>query len=139
MMASRGKPIRRMDERITLRQRDKIPYGTAVAKQLLPSLFPQANFPFDSRFPGSWDSIETYHSNQAVILIANYFDAEEEELDRLSNFVNKGNTVFIIARSFSHAASRYFHFTFNNYFDFENVDEEDSLQLKLIKPLFTTD
>ena len=41
IMASRGKTVRRIDERITLRQRDTIPYGTSAAKKLLPSLFPR--------------------------------------------------------------------------------------------------
>ena len=136
MMASRGKPLRqrRMDERITLQRKDKIPYGTRVAQELLPSLFPHAAFPTDDRYPGSWDSIDTYQSNQAVILIADYFDADEEQLNRLGNFVSRGNTVFMIARNYSDAAARYFALSFDTY-----LIASDSLRVKLEAPAFAVD
>jgi hypothetical protein len=72
LLANRYKPQRRLDERITLRQRDKIPYGTAVAKGLLWSLFPQAVVYNDTRYPGSWDNIDPEQPRQAVVLVADY-------------------------------------------------------------------
>src|SRR5689334_2567642 len=94
------KPLARtFNERITLRQRDKIPYGTSVARALLPSLFPSSAVSFDNERPGNWDSINTTSYNQAVVLVAMDFDADEVELERLANFVKQGNYIFIIARS----------------------------------------
>ena len=61
---------RRLDERITLRQVDKIPYGTSAAKSLLPSLFPRASIYFNKAYPAYWDSIDIDGSNQAVILLS---------------------------------------------------------------------
>jgi hypothetical protein len=136
LMASRGKPLRRMDERITLRQRDKIPYGTAVARQLLPSLFPKAAVYSDARYPGAWDNIDPERPNQAVIVIADYLNADDAELNRLSNFVANGNHVFLIARSFSDDASDYFKINVSSYYNYLDASEEDTLLLKLEKPVF---
>jgi hypothetical protein len=36
VISQAGRPVRNFDERVTLRPSDKIPYGTAAAKSLLP-------------------------------------------------------------------------------------------------------
>lgn len=139
LVASRGKPVRRLDERITLRQRDKIPYGTIVARRLLPTMFPEATVMTDTHYPGAWEGVDMYRPGQAVFLMAENFGAGKDELDRLSQFVEKGNSVFIIARSFSDDAASYFHLSFTPYNDlFFNFDA-DSLRVKLEKPLFSAD
>lgn len=139
LLASRGKPVRRMDERITLRQQDKIPYGTAVARHLLPTLFPVADVATDTRYPGSWDRIDMDDSGQAVILVADYFDAEDAELRRLGRFVEKGNAVFIIARAFSDDASNFFHIAASGYNNLFYGSNEDSLQIRLEQTSFAPD
>lgn len=127
--------MRRMDERITLKQADKIPYGTRVARELLPSLFPYAAIRHDAKYPGGWDSIDMTKSNQAVILMADYFEAEEDELSRLSDFVSSGNYVFIIARSASDDFSNYFRLSYRSDY---NYYSDDSLNIRLEQPPFTT-
>jgi hypothetical protein len=123
------------DERITLRERDKIPYGTAAARSLLPALFPKASFSDDSKSPGNWDSITASSYNQAVILMAGRFDADNEELNRLLTFAQEGNYVFIIARTFSREAIDFFRFYYNeNEFDNELNFSTDSLMIKLESP-----
>jgi hypothetical protein len=97
-----------MDERITLRAKDKIPYGTYVAYNLLPSLFPGAVVTSDRKLPGSGENIDSEKDNQALILISKKFDAENFELNSLYSFASKGNTVFIIASSLSEEASDFF-------------------------------
>lgn len=141
LLGSKGRPAqqRRMDERITLRHQDKIPYGTAVAKELLPSLFPTASVQDDARYPGSWDGINAYDSNQAVILIADYLDADTDELNELRSFAAHGNSVFVIARSFSDATANFFNLTFNNYYDLFAGSQQDSLRIQLQAPVFSTD
>lgn len=139
IIASSKKQVRRMDERITLRQSDKIPYGTSVAKSLLPSLFPNAAIYFDKAYPDNWDSIYSNHANQAVILIADDFNADADEINRLISFVKEGNYVFIIAKSFSYDAIEAFRFSYNeNSLDpFMNL-ADDSLRLRLEKPFFAS-
>jgi hypothetical protein len=138
MTSTVSRPNRRMDERVTLRQRDRIPYGTKVAKELLSSLFPRAATPYDLESPGLWDSIETSEDNQAVILIADRFDAERDNLEELTDFVEKGNYVFIISRSASDAASSFFRLSYNAGYSFYS-SSSDSLQIKLERPAFAAD
>ena len=131
---------RRMDERITLREKDKIPYGMAAARDLLPSLFPGAIITSDSKSPGYWEDISLNSGKQAVILMSGYFNADEYELKKIMNFVENGNYVFIIGRGFSTDAQTAFNFTFgqDNYSALFNVIE-DSLKVKLEKPSFSSD
>lgn len=137
LLSGKSRPMRRLDERITLRQRDKIPYGTAVARQLLPKLFMSAAVYSDSRFPGSWDGIDYDKPNQAVFIIADYLTAEEDEMERLDNFVVRGNYVFIVARAFSGEVAQHFNLTFSSYFSSHLSGGGDSMHLTLEKPLFT--
>jgi hypothetical protein len=129
-----------MDERITLNHRDQIPYGTAAAKALLPSVFPKAGIFYDSKSPGNWDSLLSTSYDQAVILIARNFNADDDELNRLTFFAQQGNYVFIIARSFSYNTIRFFNFSYKEYlFDDYKNDPSDSLSIKLNKTSFHTD
>src|SRR5690348_14962626 len=112
LIANKKPGKKRFIERITLRQRDKIPYGTSVARDLLPSLFPQAGIYEDLRQPGQWDSVVYSSYNQAVVLMSINMDADEEEMKRLIWFASQGNYVFIIARDFSDEAVKQFGFSF---------------------------
>ena len=131
---------RKMDERITLKQKDKIPYGTAAAKTLLPSLFLYATIAYDNKSPGFWESVSTTSYNQAVILVSRYFNADEYELAQILEFAEKGNYVFIIARSFSEDAERIFNFSYSQTgFDDLFGSTDDSLWMNLEKPSFSSD
>jgi len=137
MSSTSTKPPRKMDERITLRQGDKIPYGTRVARELLSSLFPGAATPFDRKYPGAWDSIDVTEPRQAVILIADYFDADNEELEELAGFVEQGNYVFIISRAVSDDVPSFFNLSFrNNYYS--SFSSSDSLKVRLEAPTFAS-
>jgi hypothetical protein len=139
MTSNATKPPRRMDERVTLRQSDRIPYGLRVANELLPSLFPAATIYTDRKYPGRWDSIDVSEGGQAVILVADYFDADDDEVEELSAFVENGNYVFIIHRAASDDVISYFDFSYNNDYAFYTTDDDDSLKVKLIGPAFTDD
>lgn len=134
LVLSSRKKNRVMDERITLRIKDKIPYGMYAAYNLLPQLFPLAKVNYDKKSPGNWDSISSDKSNQALIIMTRELDAEEYELNQLKDFAKAGNYVFVIARNLSYDASRFFNLTDNsNYYDF---DTRDSLTVSLEKPPF---
>lgn len=131
------KGLRRMDERITLRRTDKIPYGMRAALDLLPSLFPAASVYSDKQYPGNWDSINLNGRNQAVIVVADYLDASDEELDELTTFVKNGNYVFLIHRAASDAIKDFFGVSYNNDFVTYGVNEDgDSLKLTLDSPAY---
>lgn len=136
MGTSDRRPLRRMDERITLRQRDKIPYGTRVAFELLPSLFPSAVVARENAAPGSGDSLSLSGVNQALIIVADYLEAETEELQTLSDFVDRGNYVFITARAASDDVEAFFSTSFNNYTTYFGEQKSDSLHVRLSPPVF---
>lgn len=84
-----------MDERITFRKIDKIPYGMYVAYQNLKYLFPNASISDNKLEPGYWDSLSTFESKQALIIITPQFFANEFEMKKLIAFAESGNDVFI--------------------------------------------
>ncbi|HWI90722.1 MAG TPA: DUF4350 domain-containing protein [Flavisolibacter sp.] len=131
---------RRMDERVTLREKDKIPYGTAAARGLISSLFPNASVTSDSKNPGYWKGVYYGSNKQAVILMSGYFNADEYELKKIMDFVRDGNYVFIIGRGFSTDVQTAFNFTYNqdNSSVFYGV-VDDSLKVKLETPSFSSD
>ena len=124
------------DETISLREADRIPYGTSAARELLPSLFPDAQIYYDRKYPGAWDSLELYRSSQAVIMVADYFEADQVELENLSDFVERGNYVFMILRNASDDVSSFFDFKLHsNYYSFYDR-AADSLRVTLAPPAF---
>lgn len=138
MTSNATKAPRRFDDRVTLRQSDKIPYGYRAAKDLLPSIFPKAKVHLDRVYPGGWDSIDVVDRDQAVIVIADYLDADKDELDELASFVKRGNYVFIIHRSASDDVNSFFDVTYNNSYSFySSNEEEDSLTVRLETPAFS--
>jgi hypothetical protein len=127
------------NERITLKQKDKIPYGTSATRELIPLVFPNTIFFNDQNSPYNWESLNINSNNQAILLMAMDFNADEEELRRLNYFARNGNYVYIIARSFSDEAVRFFNFTYSrNSFDIYSGQPTDSLYLKLEQPAFAS-
>ena len=97
-----NKKNRKLDERITLRRQDKIPYGTYVAFRNLSYLFPKAAIYTSRLEPGYWDSLSMTDSRQAFIAITGNFYADEYEMKKLIDFAAAGNDVFISAGSISY-------------------------------------
>jgi hypothetical protein len=131
---------RKLDERVTLRRHDKIPYGAYVAYKSLEELFPAAHvFPSNDE-PGYWDSLSVDDDKQALIIIANKLNADETEMKKLIGFVEKGNDVFVSVRTISYMAGKMLDCdvtttAISSYY--ENNIVPDSLQLVLNDPPFT--
>ena len=101
-----NKKNRILDERVTLRRQDKIPYGTYVAYRNLKHIFPYASIYTNKYEPGYWDSLSSYDSNQAFIVVCDRFSPDEDEMKRMITFTENGNDVFICARYISAAADK---------------------------------
>ncbi len=97
---------RQLDERVTLRKGDKIPYATYIAFNNLNHLFPSAAIHVSRLEPGYWDSVQVSEKNQAFIAVTDKFGADKEEMNRLIDFAEAGNDVFISARYVSSAADQ---------------------------------
>lgn len=137
-LTGNNKKEKQLDERITLRQQDKIPYGTYVAFNGLKYLFPKATIYTNRNEPGYWDSLSSSESGQALIIVTGKFNADEGEMKKLISFIEKGNDVFVSARTISYAASEILDCGVNTYDISTYADEEikikDSLSVYLNKP-----
>lgn len=131
---------RQLDERITLKRQDKIPYGTYAAYRNLKYLFPRATIYTRRQEPGYWDSLSIYDDKQAYISVCYNFSADEAETKKLIRFAENGNDVFISARELSFSAEtmitqadnesdirHYFHNTLQ-------YDFSDTLTISLLDP-----
>ena len=97
---------KKLNERITLRRQDKIPYGTFVAYKSLKHIFPAASIYTNKYEPGYWDSLSSHDSKQAFIVVCDRFSPDEQEMKRMITFTENGNDVFISARYISEAADK---------------------------------
>lgn len=110
-----NKRNRTLDERITLRKQDKIPYGTYVAYRNLKHIFPNASIYTNKYEPGFWDSLSVHDSKQAFIAVCGRFDPDEGEMKRLISFAENGNDVFISAMKISYDAEKIINCSTNDY------------------------
>jgi hypothetical protein len=97
------------DGRITLRTKDKIPYGAYTAYEMLKKEFPRSRLDISKNAPWEWEKVKSDSPGQALIIVAHYFDPTEDDLDYLTGFAQKGNTVLISALRMSGTACRFFH------------------------------
>jgi hypothetical protein len=133
---------KKLDERITLRRQDKIPYGTYVAYTNLKHIFPGASIYTNKYEPGYWDSLSNFDSHQVLIVVCHMFSADEEEMNILTSFAENGNDVFVSAYNISYAAMNMItesetKMNITQYFgNSDKVNSSDSLNLSLLDPPF---
>jgi hypothetical protein len=133
----RNRP-KELNERITLKKQDKIPYGTAAARDLLSSLFPGTPIFYSRQENFFKDSISRWGNNQAILIIADHFNADADELQGLIGFAKEGNHVFIISKSMSYETLNRGGFSYyDDSFDQMFRAKEDSLRIKLDPPFFS--
>lgn len=127
-----------LDERISFRTRDKIPYGSFVAYESMKSIFPRASVYTERREPGNWDSISPFGKDQVLIILTPDFNADKYEMTSLINFIKNGNDVFISAISLSDEATRALNCDVNSIEPlisyFSNMEALDTLTVNLRLP-----
>jgi len=136
-------PSKKIDTRITLNKKDKIPYGTNAAYEFTKTFFPQANVVSNAVSPDNWKVIKNKDSGQLLIIINSYFNPTESDLDYITGFAQKGNNVLIAALQMNEIARKYFRVSQRNYFNSEYVSgnqiaqaEFDSLTVYLDSETF---
>jgi hypothetical protein len=138
LFAERSNSKQRLDERISFRKRDKIPYGSFVAYESMKSLFPNASVYSERQEPGSWDSISLFGKDQVLVIICPDFNADKFEMTNLVNFIENGNDVFISAISLSEDATRILNCDVNSIEPlisyFSNSGASDTLTVSLTLP-----
>lgn len=123
---ARGK--KRIDPRVTLWRLDKIPYGTYVAYNSIPAIFPDAKITVNQLSPLEMASGE---GGKAYVIIAPYVEPEGSEVTAILNYAGRGNEVFISAISFGDTLLRALNIK-NGYNDDFRLD---SLRLSVYNPL----
>lgn len=129
-----------LDERITLRRTDKIPYGTYVAYEGLHHLFPSSTVTTNRKAPGSWDNLSMNESDQALVVVSHRFFADNDEMLDLIRFAEKGNDVFVSAMVYAEDAKNLLNCSVS-YFDLSEIfspepGTRDSLSVTLANPPF---
>jgi hypothetical protein len=89
---------RQLNRRLSLWRKDNIPYGTQVAFDALPHLFPDAEVSVNKN---SLLPTTVQYNRKAYIIICSRLIAEDEDVTWMMNFVGAGNQIFISANSIS--------------------------------------
>lgn len=87
-----------LNRRLSLWRKDDIPYGTKVAFDALPHLFPDAEISINKT---SLLSNTAQYNRKAYIIICQSLEAQEEDVTWMMNFVGAGNQIFISANHIS--------------------------------------
>ena len=130
-----SKKGRQFDGRITLNKNDKIPYGTWVAFNLLKKEFPKATVLVNKSSPANSTALNFDTAGQVLIIIDNYFNPDEDDLDKLTGFAQQGNDVYISAVQMNYIACQFFKIKQPSYFDiYYNgivpLQKDDNIKLK---------
>jgi len=124
------KKEKQIDRRITLKRRDKIPYGTKVAYDGLSELFPNSTISTNDKPLSSLSSSE---GKKVYLIIGSSIDPSPTDINSLLDFVGEGNHVFISARSYGDSLLHTLGVKASyRYFNFEAMD---SLRLSIHQPV----
>src|SRR5882762_7485728 len=133
---------KKLNRRVTLWRKDKIPYGTYIAYENLPYLFPNAeitinqNSPTDLKSPAhgnGYSGLNKGEAKKAYIIIVPRMMPDASEINALLNFVGEGNHVFISA--FQFGDSLLHTLSLKPGPDLYRYQEEDSLRLSIYNPV----
>lgn len=88
---------KRIDRRITLRRRDMLPYGTKVAYDGLPLLFPNSTITTEDK---PLSALSSGEGKKVYLIVTGAMDPSQTDINSLMDLVGDGNDVFISARRF---------------------------------------
>ena len=134
LLASCGTGNKQLNRRISLSPHDDIPYGTRVAYESLPHLFPDATITVaTNNSPVSLAN--SSGTGRVFIAIGSSLEADATEVTAMMNFVQQGNQVFISANRVSENLLKELqvHATFKRPYS----DEPDSLTVGVYSPVDT--
>ena len=139
------KQQRHFDGRITLNPLHKIPYGAYAAYQLMQQQFPKARLSINRAAPLEWKLPTDDTAKQVLFILINYFNPSDDELNTLTSFAQRGNTVFISALQMSEKAQQFFKVKEEDMYspyslvqNNEGVNIADSFTVRLDSTVFTS-
>lgn len=130
---------KQINNRVTLKSNDKIPYGTYVAQNNLEYIFPDAKVETNELSPASYRSFisssGTYSSEHSqpslYVIISPYFSPTSREYDAIMRYIGRGNHVFISSFRWGQEFKDSLKLRVLNV-----VAATDSLKLSLLEPLY---
>jgi hypothetical protein len=131
LTACRQKNEKILDRRISLRRKDKIPYGTYVAYDNLKAIFPNAEITVNHSSPSEFS--EGGVGKKAYIIIVPRMDPDPEDLTAILNFVGQGNSVFISAFYFGDSLLN--NLNVKSSYRFFSMNGRDTLTLSVTNPV----
>lgn len=111
---------------------DKIPFGCYILNNEMENLFPNQEIKNIDISPYQFLSETHVDFNSNLLFINNYLHFDEEELDELLNYVDKGNNVFLSATDFSQTLKDTLKIVINTQKNFR----EDSITAQMANPNF---
>lgn len=117
---------RSFDDRVTLSVKQRSPYACSAAYELTGRVFPKATITTNPEPPREWQVLSSDTTHQLLLIVNSYFNPSESELEDISSFAQKGNTVFISALDMNETARSFF-----------RLKEIASVESAGILPLFT--
>lgn len=132
---------KQFDNRITLGKNDKKPYGAYIAYKGLKNLFPKASLLSETKEPGYWDSLSSYESGQALVVISPRFYPDEFEMNKLLTFIEKGNDVFVSTRFMSSSVEKFINskvsvISVSDMVNSNGNEIKDTMVVRLVTPPF---
>ena len=130
------KPPKKLNRYISLRSKDKIPYGTLYAFENLPALFPKASIVENNQSPKTFyydtaDPSEGHIRLKTYIIIGQRIFPEKEELESMIRFAASGDQLFMSSLNFGENLLKSLHLKVKQGF---SRGYDDSLQLSLHVP-----
>ncbi|HEX9512805.1 MAG TPA: DUF4350 domain-containing protein [Puia sp.] len=133
---------KKLNRRVTLWRKDKIPYGTFIAYENLPYLFPDAEVSINQVSPSELKSpangnnssdAEGGDRKKAYVIITPRMLPDPSEINAIMSFVGEGNHVFI--SSFQFGDSLLHTLNVRPAPALYNFQESDSLRLSIYNPV----
>lgn len=123
----------KINRRVTLWKKDKIPYGTYIAYENLKYIFPNSEITVNNDPPTEFSGGE---GKKAYIIIVPGMRPDVEEMNAILNFVGQGNTVFISAFQFGDSLLHTLHIKvtdryYSNAQVSSYINQMDSLQVSV--------
>jgi hypothetical protein len=99
---------KRIDWSDTLINHDKIPFGTYILRNRLADLFPNAKIK-DYREPIYNVIVDDSAKNSSYFIVCPQLQISEVDYTKLTNYISKGNDVFIAAMQFDKVFAKHLH------------------------------
>jgi hypothetical protein len=130
---------KKLNRRITLWRKDKIPYGTYYSFENMQNIFPRASITINETSP-KYDQLETQVdsnnstliSKKAYVIISPQVVPDQMEIDAMMNFVGGGNYIFISSFYIGDSLLKKLNIKTDEG-DFR--DSKDTLRIKLKNPI----